>query len=46
MPTPLNERQETTNRQYSYIAVQVSLYFYQIEMNLIYKKSIGIVFTL
>ena len=49
MPTPLNDtdkKQQMRSTRISNIEVQVSLYFHQIEMNLIYEKSNGIVFTL
>jgi len=49
MPSPLNDidkKQQTRSTRISNIAEQVSLYFHQIELNLIYVKSNGIVLTL
>jgi hypothetical protein len=49
MPTPLNDtdkKQQTRSTRISNTAVQVSLHFHQIELNLIYEKINGIALTL
>jgi hypothetical protein len=49
MPTPLTDtdkKQQMRSTRKSNIAVRVSLYVHQIEMNLVYEKSNGLAPTL